>query len=259
MAVRDVNRVVLAGAFALLAGCEGAMDGLKESETAQLVGLVQDQPCVLTRREGRRLAGAYLRRPVAAMGFDAVFVEGRLNRRGLQRSLVFDDTRIRRLRPDRADGLEGARRSRAVPRPGFGRAEGLPNVYDLTYRTRRVDYGGPLVVGPGPAATEIPSTGTAVFSGRAELELRTAEADGTPVTRQASGRFRFEAGYGSGRGRFRLTDLDPAAALPFTELQWTELFLCGARFVSSGQGEVRVGSGGRLRYPFQAGRTPQPL
>jgi hypothetical protein len=256
MALRYMIPVVLS---LTLAACESLPEIPTLGEAGQLVGLVPDQPCELTRAEGRRGVGAFLRKPEGAFGYDAIFVAGRINRRGLQRNIVFDDTAIRRLRPRDDDGLGGSRRSSAVRRGGFGRT-GLPNVYDLTYRTQRVNYEGPLVIGPGPAATEIPSTGRLIFAGRAEMEIRLEGAEGGVISQAATGRFRFEAGYGTGRGRLTIDGLASDGALPFTALTWTELYLCGARFVSSGQGEVRVTTPeGRDRYPFQTGRDPVPL
>ncbi len=246
-------------AAAFLASCEGVVDDVKESPTAQLVGLVQDQPCVITPREGRRLAGAYLRQPVAALGFDPVFIDGRINRRGLKKNIQFDDTAIRRLRPLDDDGFKGSRKSEATARSGFGPTDQLPNVYDLNYRTKKVNYQGPLVVGPGPAATEIPTTGKAVFTGPVALQLHAFDDEGGLTTQEVQARFRFEAGYGSGRGSFTIFELPTDGRVTFSELTWTELFLCGARFVSSGQGEVQVSVSGARRYPFQTGREPVPL
>jgi len=260
MKVRAIIPLLCAAAVTV-SGCdlvaEKAFDEFQKTEAAQLVGLAPDEPCVLTRREGKRLAGAYLRQPVAALGFDPVFIDGRVNRKRLARNIQFDDTALRRLRPQDDDGFAGSRKSVAIPRAGFGRNDQLPSVFDLTYRTKKVNYEGPLVVGPGAAAPEIPSSGTAVFTGRVELDLLRFSEDGELTKRKATGQFRFEAGYGSGRGTLAISDL--SGDLGFTELTWTRLFLCGTRFVSSGQGEVRVSSGKRSSYPFQTGREPVPL
>lgn len=251
-------RVVLPLAvIGLLAACEGVVDKVKDNETAQLVGLVLDQPCVLTRREGRRLTGAYLRQPEGALGFDPVLIDGRLNRKGVQKNIQFDDTALRRLRPAEDDGFRGSRRSVAQKRAGFRSEPNLPGVYDLGYRTKKVNYRGPLVAGPSPTAQEIPTSGKAVFEGPVQLGLYQFAEDGAVTETTAQGRFRFEAGYGSKRGTLTVSGF--SGDLGFDTLTWTRLYLCGARFVSSGQGQVRVSSDGKARYPFQTGREPIPL
>ena len=249
----------LGGLLACLGACEGSVDKLKENETAQLVGLVLDQPCVVTRREGRRLAGAYLRQPKAALGFDPIFVTGKESRKALPRNLIFDDSAVRRVRPGQEpDTLEGSRRSVAVVRSGFAPSGALPNVYDLSYRADRIDYEGPIVVGPSAAGFEVPTSGLVSYTGRIELALITQDETGAVQTTKAEGTFSLAAGYGSGRAMFQASGFAPM--LPFDSLSWSNLFLCGARFVSSGQGQVLVGAAdGPKAPPFQSGRDPVPL
>lgn len=252
---------LLGGALGLmaLAACEGVVDQVKASQTAQLVGLVLDQPCVLTPREGRRLSGAYMRQPaVTPTAFDPIFITGRESRGGLPRSIVFDDTAVRRLRPDaETGGLEGSRRSEAAPRPGFAPTDALPNVYDLNYRAARIDYTGALVVGNSMAAFEIPTSGAQTFSGRIDVTLTTPLGDGT-TSQTTTGTFTLTAGYGSKRAQFRAEGL--GAGLPFDSLSWSNLYLCGTRFVSSGGGQVKVQTGTAPPvFPFQGGRAPVPL
>lgn len=222
------------------------------------MGLAEDEPCVLTRREGRGLAGAYLRRPeVDAQNYDVVFVSGKESRADLPRSLVLDDRTLRRLGGDLAAGLRGSSRSTVRQQPGFSSGGQMPNVYDLGYRAAGVDYGGTLVVGPSPAGDEIPTSGAASYSGRIVVELGTP-ASGGDAAAQAVGRFTLSAGYGTRRAN--LTVDVPSGGLPFTQLSWTNLYLCGARFVSSGQGQVMVTSrDGARAAPFQTGSEPVEL
>ena len=66
------------------------------------------------------------------------------------------------------------------------------------------------------------------------------------------------AGYGSKRGQFTAEGFGDA--LPFERLTWSNLYLCGTRFVSSGEGEVRVQTGdARAEPPFLGPRGPGKL
>lgn len=247
-------------ALTVLAACEGVVDQVKESPTAQLVGLVLDQPCVLTPRDGRRLSGAYMRQPaVTPDAFDPIFITGRESRAGLPRSIVFDDTAVRRLRPDEETGnLGGSKKSDAIPVSDFAPDGTLPNVYTLTYRAAKIDYTGSLVVGNSMAAFEIPTSGAQSFAGRIELTLTTPTEDGGTRIRSATGSFSMAAGYGSKRAQFRATGF--GSALPFDTLTWSNLYLCGTRLVSSGAGEVKIQTETDApAFPFQGGREPVPL
>lgn len=244
----------------MVTGCEGVVDDVKASQTAQLVGLVLDQPCVLTPREGRRLAGAYLRQPTAAPdGYDPIFITGRENKAGLPRSVVFDDKAVRRMNANTQTGdLAGSRRSNAVPRAGFAAPNSLPNVYDLTYRADKIDYQGALVVGNSMAAFEVPTSGAQRFTGRIEVTLKTPNGRGGSISRSATGTFVMNTGYGSKRAQFTAQGL--RAGLPFDRLNWTNLYLCGTRIVSSGEGEVTIASPNvAATAPFQSEGAPVAL
>lgn len=243
---------------ALQGGC-AAVDAVKDANIPELVGLAEDEPCVLTPREGRKLAGAYLRQPKGdAQSFDVLFVSGKESRSDLPRKLELDDRTLRRLGGNPLeDGLRGSSRSTVKLRPGFRSGAALPNVYDLGYRAAGVDYGGTLVIGSSPAEDEIPTGGAASLTGRIVVDIGSPTSDGQPVTRGV-GRFTLTAGYGAQRGNLNV-DLS-GAGLPFTRLSWTNLYLCGARFVSSGQGQVlATGRDGRTAPPFQTPDGPTPL
>lgn len=235
------------------------MDTVKDSPTAQVLGLVLDQPCTLTPREGRRLSGAYLRSPVVApLGFELLFVQGREGKTGLPRSFVIDGSAVRRLSDGVDDTLTGSRRSRVTLVSGFAPKDSLPNVYTTAYRTDKIDYTGSAVVGASVAGFEIPTSGAQIFSGRIEVTLTAQSDDGTPTSQRAIGTFELAAGYGAKRAQFTAKDL--GGSLPFDTLSWSNLYQCGTRLLSSGEGRVTIKSGTDVpTVPFQTGRDPVAL
>ncbi len=251
-------RLLLAAplAFGLLAGC-GAVEAVQTSKTFELLGLAPDDPCVVTRREGKRLAGSYLRQVSASEGGDVFFVAGKTSRQGLPRNLEFNDLTVRRIRPTGEGPLEGARRSVATPISGLGIAGELPAAYTLSYRAERIDYDGPVVVGPSPTGFEIPTTGQVIYEGDVQLTLTAATEDGTTETVTLA-KFIAEIGYGSQQARFSIDT--SGAGLPFDGVQWSRLGICGTRVTSSGQGQVLFlqPDGARL-VPFQGGRDATPI
>ncbi|MDE0968750.1 MAG: hypothetical protein OSA51_05010 [Octadecabacter sp.] len=254
------KKLILLGMVTLLIACEGIVDAVKGNETAQILGLVLDQPCTLTSREGRRLAGAYLRRPIIApLGFDLLFINGRESRAGLPRSLIIDDTALRRLKDrNEDDTLTGSHRSTATLHAGFAPESTLPNVYALAYRANKIEYTGPLVVGPTMAEFEIPTSGSQTFAGRIDVSLFTQSPDGSPLSATSTGTFEMSTGYGEKRAHFTVSGL--GADLPFESLSWTNLYQCGARLVSSGEGRVTTKSESNAATPpFQTDQTPVPL
>ncbi|MFV0299877.1 MAG: hypothetical protein ACK5IP_03170 [Paracoccus sp. (in: a-proteobacteria)] len=235
-----------------LAGC-AALNALKEA--AEPV----PQPCTAPPLDRNSLAGAYLRWPaVESQSFDAIFVTGSASRAGQPRSLQIGDLSLDRIGGGDAQGrgLRGSRGSTLKLQPGFGASGKLPNVYDLGYRATEGEFAGTVVLGPGPAGDEIPTSGTTGHGGRVVVQLGTpAGAGGAAV--QAVGRFTLAAGYGTRRGTFT-ADL-AGGGLPFSRITWSNLYLCGGRFVSSGQGEVLVTDGGGTHPPFRSGAEPVPL
>lgn len=245
-------------ALALAQGGCAAVDAVKDANIPELVGLAEDEPCVLTRREGRKLAGAYLRQPKGdAQSFDVLFISGKESRRDLPRKLELDNRTLRRLGGDPLEGLRGSSRSTVKLRAGFRTSGELPNVYDIGYRAAGVDYGGAVVVGSSPAGDEIPTSGAASYSGRIVVDVTSPASDGGAAA-QGAGRFTLTAGYGTRRAELTV-DL-AGAGLPFTSLRWSNLYLCGARFVSSGQGQVTATNrAGTTAPPFQTGTEPVAL
>lgn len=244
-----------------LASCE-VPEPIKPANLIELAGLATDAPCDVTYVEGRRLAGAYLRSVKTAPGSEVFFVTGRRVREVVPGNLIFDEGRIGLVRFSQIGFLKGTRKMQAAPRDGFGPPGTMPNVFDLSYRSDGIDYGGVAVIGPSPTGAEFPTTGRASFGGRVDLVLTRTPADGATTRTRATGTFRSLVGYGSGRGAFEIAGLKVIEGPPleFTGLTWSRLGLCGSRMTSSGQGEVRViRRDGRRALPFAKGRAPVPL
>ncbi|GFE50691.1 hypothetical protein So717_24440 [Roseobacter cerasinus] len=241
-------------ASALLSGC-GVVEAVQTSKAFELVGLAPDEPCVVTAREGRRLAGAYLRQPVASGGGDVFFVTGKPSKAGVPKNLKFNDLTVRRVRPTEDGQLEGWRSSEAVPIPGLGSDGNLPAAYTLSYEADGISFAGPAVIGPSPAGFEIPTTGRVIYEGTAQLTL-TASAEAEKTVAQA--KFIMDIGYGSQQAQLSIDA--SGAGLPFDGVTWSRLGICGTRIVSSGQGQVFfVQPDGAREAPFQNGRETTPI
>lgn len=240
----------------LLASC-GVVEAVQTSKAFELVGLAPDEPCVVTAREGKRLAGAYLRQPIASGGGDVFFVTGKPSNAGVPKNLQFNDLTVRGVRPTEDGQLEGWRSSEAVPIPGLGAAGGLPAAYRLSYEADGISFAGPAVIGPSPAGFEIPTTGRVIYEGTAQLTLtESAEADAEKTVAQA--KFIIDIGYGSQQAQLSIDA--SGAGLPFDGVTWSRLGICGTRIVSSGQGQVFfVQPDGARIAPFQSGREIAPI
>lgn len=250
---------VAASALAL-SGC-GPIDAFKSSTVGERLGLAPVAPCEVTKLEGKRLIGAFLRQVSASEGYEMFSVTGVARSTGLPKKLEFDESKIRRLSLSKEGELSGSRRSTVTPRAGFPNTGALPAVYDMTYRAGGIDYAGPMVVGTSAAGFEIPTTGRALYAGAVQLSLTNFLEDGTVETASAQGRFNIDVGYGSGRARFVVSALETSdgVGLPFETLIWDNLGICGTRVVSSGQGSVKVVSPeGRRSSPFVTGRSVAP-
>ena len=246
--MRPVAPALLALAI-VLAGCTApqATDG-------------PDLSCVVAPRDDGRLAGAYLRWPAAeAESFAVIGVTGDESRSGQPRTIAIGDLTLQRIggRDVQGAGLRGSDRSTLKLRPGFGAAPKLPNVYDLGYSWDGADYAGLLAIGHSPGADEMPTSGGATYSGVVLVEMGGPAGAGGSARPQATGRFTLTAGFGTQRGQFT-ADL-AGGGLPFTRISWSNLFLCGGRFVSSGQGQVLVTDAAGTHPPFQGGADPVPL
>jgi len=223
------------------------------------------EACLIPPSEGRGLVGAYLRQADGTPKFDVFSVRGSLRRNGRPDEVSFNQDSVNwwRARPDGGVGL--LRRSSAAPRPGFGTGEAVPGVFDFTYLadgSGGATFSGPMVLGPGPSAADMPTTGGRVFTGTIELALNRSDGSGGFVTTRAEGRFDANIGYGSGRSSFDATgfSVSEGPALPFTLLNWSGLGACGPRIVSSGQGSVKVlTEDGSVISPFSKGRSPEKL
>ncbi|MFK7762657.1 MAG: hypothetical protein AB8B62_05310 [Roseobacter sp.] len=238
-----------------LTGCGPIRARLDALPTTRVTTLPATQTCDAPEQNENRLTGAYLRQSDASgLTFVPVMVTGRENRNGLTENVtVNDQSQTREVAQSGLTTFEGSKDAVAKALPGFGPTGILPNVYDVTYSAKDTTFRGPMVLGPGSFNREIPSSGARLFTGSIALTLITQTEDGAPSELSARGRFSMEAGYGSARGSLTANGFD--AALPFESLKWRNLFLCGTRFVSSGQGVVTVQTeNGPPLPPFKADR-----
>ena len=219
-----------------------------------------DLSCVVPPRKDGQLAGSYLRRPTAeAESFAVIHVAGDASRSDQPRSLTIGDLTIARIvgRDVQGAGLRGSDKSNLKLRPGFSGAPTLPNVYDLGYTAADVGYAGLLAIGPSPGADEMPTSGAATYAGQILVEMGGPASGGGGGRAQAIGRFAMTAGFGTQRAQF-VAEL-PGGALPFSRITWSNIFLCGTRLVSSGQGQVLITDASGTHPPFQAGGDAVPL
>ncbi|WP_298841270.1 hypothetical protein [uncultured Roseobacter sp.] len=234
---------------------------LRSTETTRIIGIAPAAgPCLAEDADDKEMAGSLLRRSATAgYDYDTVLLIGSSSTLGLAPRFSFIDRSAQvEDRPGDSTPGVGSRKADATERGGFGTTGALPNVYDVSYNIFDLAFSGPMVIGPGAAEVEIPSTGSVTFSGPIALELITPDTDGGVTVTKARGRFSLQAGYGSGRGAFAASGFD--ADLPFDRLTWTNLFQCGGRFVSSGKGVVSVQDGdGPLLPPFKTGRDAVPF
>ncbi len=238
-----------------LGGCEqieGAVTAIRETTPFEIIGLGPDLPCDVDRFEARRMTGAYLQQVAGSRGGTTFAVTGRVRDSSapLPRNLGIDDSKIRGISAAADGSLSGWRQSTATPIDALNTRDALPLAYDLSYQADGVTYEGPLVVGLPPVQEEFPLLGQATRSGGILITYTATGDDGQPIVTEASGDFSMQIGYGSGRatlraGAFQVTS---GPQLPFAAMRWTQLGLCGARIVSSGQGIVSLTDqdGGRI-------------
>jgi hypothetical protein len=261
MRVFNITVLMRAGGGAILllalAACGTIRARLDALPTTRVTTVPADLACDAPEENEKRLTGAYLRQSDASgLTFVPVLVRGRENLNGLtQEVTVNDQSQTREVEDIRGTTFEGSKDAIAKARNGFGPKDVLPNVYDVTYEAKDITFSGPMVLGPGSFNFEIPTSGATLYSGRITIDLITQSEDGAQQQVRANGRFALQAGFGSGRGVLTASGFGPA--LPFDTLQWTNLYLCGTRFVSSGKGIVTVQKeGGPPLPPFKQGREP---
>ena len=236
----------------VLAGC-GQPDEVDE-RPSRMIEFVTPEGCALPVAAERQMTGAYLRETEGAGVFDVIILRGLEGTNALAADPRVDD---RPVRP-RPRGVIGrfinTRPGTATPiarLAGSGGARG----YVLEYASDGFAHTGIAVVGETPGGVEVPTAGQLRLSGPVEMILRSADGEDLPVT----GVIDAVIGFGSGRGVMRLSGVvaEDGRALPFAEVVWDGLGLCGTRIVSTGQGSVRVtGPEGRIVTPF--GRQGAP-
>ncbi|RBO52831.1 hypothetical protein DSD19_12895 [Rhodovulum sp. BSW8] len=231
----------------------GLVTKVQELPVVERFGFGIEVPCDINLYQQRRMTGAYLQIAVGSAGGVAHYVTGRPSRKALPRNLVIEEDTIRRLRPEEENGqtrLEGWKRASAVPVAGLGPGTELPAAYTFNFRSQKIDYTGPLVVGQSPTATEIPKAGLSTITGPVRVTFTATDATGKTEVTDALGSFTLQIGYGTGRASFVASGFtaDSGPALPFDSFSWSRLGLCAPRVVSSGQGTVRFTGpdGGRV-------------
>ena len=243
-----------------LAGCGFIAERLRDEPVKRVAALAPDQACDAPEQTQNRLSGGYLRQAAAGgLAFDPVLIAGRSNSNGLSDEIDLNDkSQTRETEDIRGTTFIGTKKAKAEPRAGFGQPNKLPNVYDVTYAIKDVDFTGPMVVGPAAIVSEIPTSGATLYEGKVELSIIAPDKTGELQTTNTTGRFAMTAGYASRRGSFSASGFDKD--LSFDRLTWSNLFLCGTRFVSSGKGVVGVQKGdGPVLAPFKNDRDPAPF
>lgn len=240
-----------------LAACGVISARLAKEPVKRVTALEVTQACDAPEEIEKRLTGAFLRQSSAAGAtFVPVLISGRENANGLAPDFSLNDlAQTPAVEGTPAKVVQRRQDAAARERHGFGQAGRLPNVYDVSYTINQITFSGPLVAGTGAFINEVPTSGNTRFTGQVAIELTTQTDAGDTSTQRAVGRFAMLAGYGSARGGFTASGFD--AALPFDTLNWSNLFLCGTRIVSSGKGNVTVRQGdGPALSPFKADRAP---
>jgi hypothetical protein len=199
------------------------------------------------------MTGAYLQVVEGSMGGTTFAVTGRArpSTAPLPRNLAIDDSKIRAIAANEDGTLSGWSKSSALPIEDLNTRDSLPLAYNLSYRADGVNYSGPLVVGLPPIQDSIPKLGRATRAGAIEITYTSVGDDGQPAITTATGDFNLQIGYGSGRAVLTANafNVTSGAPLPFGGMRWTQLGLCGARIVSSGQGVVSLFDSSGARIP----------
>lgn len=257
-------RPVRSGIFVVLTlglvGCGVISDRLAAQKIKRVTTLPADQACDAPEQNEPRLTGAFLRQSAASgSGFVPVLVAGRASRSAIDPDLTINEqSQTRETQDIRGTTVVGSKSGTAKRRPGFGPPDAVPNVYDISFEAQDITFSGPMVVGPSSFGIEMPSSGATLFSGRIEMDFTTQDESGAAQTVRAQGRFSMQAGYGSQSGSLTASGFD--ADLPFDTLSWSNLLLCGTRFVSGGQGIVTVQTeGGPPLAPFKTDRATAPF
>ncbi|WP_373636613.1 hypothetical protein [Yoonia sp. BS5-3] len=239
-----------------LGGCdkiEGAVNQIRDTPAFEIIGLGPDLPCDVDRSEARKLTGAYLQLVDGSMGGTTFAISGRAgpSKAPLPRNLAIDDSRIWGVRADEAGALRGWRQSAATPIAALNTRQTLPLAYALSYRVDGVTVTGPLVAGLPPLQEDIPQLGQVTRAGGIMMTYTSVDDAGAVSVTEARGDFSMRIGFGSGRATFTANRFQVTSGpqMPFASLQWTQLGLCGARIVSSGQGIVSLFDADGTRLP----------
>ncbi len=209
-------------------------------------------PCVQADPSKRDLGGSYVRRQVDTPSYALLKIAGDVRRNGRLSSIVIGDyTFDARIDRETEGAFTAARGSSAVPVPALTGVADDVVAYDLTYRPRFGPlFQGKAVLGPPTPPSQIAASGAASFSGPVLLEAVRLGSDAPGPTQKLTGQARIVVQYGTRRAIATITDLAGDGPLPFAQITWTGLRVCGARLVSTGQGafQITAADGGRVNF-----------
>jgi len=220
-----------------------------------LAGCTSEAPpadlCRLSAPSERTLAGVFVGRPTAVPAFAILPLGGQAARKGGVGRLDFEGFTFN-ARPDEATGgLRAGKRNTAAPLTALtGKIEGV-SAFDVAYtREDGAAWTGRVVTGAPTPDSLVATVGRTVFTGTALLTvLDLASTRAKPV--EARGEVRLEVGFGSRQADLTVSNLRTTGggSLPFKEIAWSGLSLCGARIGSTGAGglELLMEAGVRAR------------
>jgi hypothetical protein len=197
-------------------------------------------PCPRVDLPAKELGGAFLRQPEGVGLFEVLAVEGKASRSGSVRRIHLGDYTFKARAGDDG-GLDGRRGAKAEPIAELALPAAGASAFTVHYRVDGTAYTGRLAIGKPTPGSRLPSNGQVRYSGPIRLTVQGA-APAAPA--EVSGTAVIDVGFGSGQATMTVT---PAAGtLPFAEIGWTGIGMCGPRLGSNGQGGFRTtGADGR--------------
>jgi hypothetical protein len=212
-------------AFLALAGC--GMFGGEEPEAPV-------DPCPRVDLSSRDLVGVFLRQPEGVGLFEVLAVDGRAKRSGTVKRLFLGDYTFK-ARAGEDGGLDGRRGAGAEPIRELMLPKAGASAFTVNYRYDDTAYTGRLAIGKPTPGSRLPSNGQVRYSGQIRL---TVQGAAPAAATEVSGTAVLDVGFGSRQATMTVTP--SAGALPFAEIGWTGIGMCGPRLGSNGQGGFRT-------------------
>jgi hypothetical protein len=216
------------------------------------------EPCPPSDLPARQLLGGLVRQPRDVSQFEALAAGGKAARSGSVARLTLGE-RSFRVRPTDDGGLEG-RRAHAAPIAGLTGRVASVSAWDVTFTEDGQDYVGLVAVGKPTPGARVPTAGEARFSGPVDLRLQSAAAAGEV---RVSGTIDFDLGYGSQQVAMAIHSMHVVGAapqaLPFAQLEWSGIGMCGSLIGSNGQGGFRTSDaeGRSVNFAGAGGGSPR--